>query len=66
MAADAASREIEAELPHLAARLAAQLAGREDDDPELLDGTAGTALALHTAGTGSAPEPYWDAFLALA
>jgi lantibiotic biosynthesis protein len=66
MAADATSREIEAELPRLAAHLAAQLAECEDDNPELLDGTAGTALALHTAGTGNAPEPSWDAFLALA
>ena len=39
---------------------------REDDNPELLDGTAGAALALHTVGTGNAPEPCWDAFLALA
>ena len=66
MAADATTPQIEAELPRLAARLATQLAGREDDNPELLDGTAGAALALHTAGTGSAPEPCWDAFLALA
>jgi hypothetical protein len=66
MAADATSREIEAELPRLAAHLAAQLAECEDDNPELLDGTAGAALALHTVGTGNAPEPSWDAFLALA
>jgi hypothetical protein len=66
MAADASSREIEAELPGLAARLATQLARRADDNPELLDGTAGAALALHTSGTGGAPEPCWDAFLALA
>lgn len=66
MAADATSHEIGAELPRAAARLAAQISRHEDDNPELLDGTAGTALALHTAGTGSAPEPYWDAFLALA
>jgi len=66
MAADASSREIEAELPGLAARLATQLAQWEDNNPELLDGTAGAALVLHTAGTGGAPEPHWDAFLALA
>ena len=66
MAGDATTREIEAELPRLATRLATQLAEREDDNPELLDGAAGAALALHTAGTGNAPEPYWDAFLALA
>jgi hypothetical protein len=66
MAADATTREIDAELPRVAARLATQLAGRADDNPELLDGAAGATLALHTAGTGNAPEPYWDAFLALA
>jgi hypothetical protein len=66
MANDATTREIEEELPRIAARLATQLAGRADHNPELLDGTAGAALALHTAGTGNSPEPYWDAFLALA
>jgi hypothetical protein len=67
MAADATTREIDAELPRVAARLATQLAGRRaDDNPELLDGAAGATLALHTAGTGNAPEPCWDAFLALA
>ena len=66
MAADSPTREIEAELPRTAARLAAQLADTADGNPELLDGTAGAALALHTAGTGCAPSPSWDAFLALA
>ena len=66
MAADAADDELAAEIPHLAARLAAQLTQHGCDDPELLDGAAGATLALHTAGTGSAPGPAWDAFLALA
>jgi hypothetical protein len=66
MAADATTPQIQAELPRLAARLATQLAGREDGNPELLDGMAGAALALHTSGTGSTPEPCWDTFLALA
>jgi lantibiotic biosynthesis protein len=66
MAADTATSEISAELPRLAGRLAAQLAEPGHGNPELLDGTAGATLALHTAGTGSAPSPSWDAFLALA
>ena len=66
MAAGAAAPEIAAELPRIAARLSAQLARRGNDNPELLDGTAGAALSLHTAGTGSASEPCWDSFLALA
>jgi hypothetical protein len=67
MAADARTPEISAELPRLAARLIAQLGASQSAlSPELLDGTAGAALALHSIGTGSAPAPYWDAFLALA
>ena len=66
MTADATTSDISNEIPGLAARLAAQVTGREDDNPELLDGAAGAALALHTAGTGTAQEPCWDAFLALA
>ena len=63
MAADAPSSGIGAELPHLVARLTAQLR-RPQADPELLDGAAGAALALHTAGTGTAPASGWDgAFL---
>ena len=66
MAADAATSEISAELPRLVIRLTAQLAGSREDNPELLDGTAGAALALHAVGTAAAPGPCWDAFLALA
>jgi lantibiotic biosynthesis protein len=65
MAADASDGELAAEIPLLAVRLADQLAGHGCVDPELLDGAAGAALALHTAGTGSTPSPTWDAFLAL-
>jgi lantibiotic biosynthesis protein len=50
-------------IPGLAAELASQLAA-EHDVPELLDGTAGAALALHSATTGT-PVTNWDAFLAL-
>lgn len=65
MAAETGNPEITAELPPLADRL---IAGLDQDapDPELLDGAAGAALALHTFGTGGAPAPHWDTFLALA
>jgi hypothetical protein len=65
MAADARTPEISAELARLTTRLTGQLA-QLPHNPELLDGTAGTALALHAIGTGIAPAPHWDAFLALA
>jgi hypothetical protein len=65
MATDAGSPEIAAHLPHLTTRLIAAL-DRAEHNPELLDGTAGAALALHTVGTSAAPAPHWDAFLALA
>ncbi|HCA86078.1 MAG TPA: lantibiotic modifying enzyme [Streptomyces sp.] len=63
--ANTGNPEITAELPRLADRLIRTLDG-EPHDPELLDGTAGAALALHTLGTGHAPAPYWDTCLALA
>lgn len=53
-----------AKLPSLAADLATQLANEPAAEPELLNGTAGAALALHTAGTGT-PATRWDAFLSL-
>ncbi|MGA5823584.1 lanthionine synthetase C family protein [Kitasatospora sp. NPDC094028] len=65
MATTTGNRAISAELPHLADRLVTAL-DRERHDPELLDGVAGAALALHTLGTGSTPAPHWDTFLALA
>jgi lantibiotic biosynthesis protein len=58
------SAQISAYLPGLAADLASQLAEEEHGNPELLDGTAGAALALHTFANG-APATNWDAFLAL-
>lgn len=68
MTADSTDRHRSAQLaaliPRLAAELAAQLAADNHDIPELLDGTAGAALALHTATTGT-PATSWDAFLAL-
>jgi len=68
MTADSTDRDRSAQLaaliPGLAAELAAQLAADNHDVPELLDGTAGAALALHTVTTGT-PATSWDAFLAL-
>lgn len=58
------SSQLTALIPGLAADLATQLAADSHDVPELLDGTAGAALALHTATTGT-PATSWDAFLAL-
>jgi hypothetical protein len=67
MAADARTPSIGAELPSLVARLTAQCGdSQRARSPELLDGTAGAALVLHSIGTGTAPAPCWDAFLALA
>lgn len=66
IASDSSNPAIAARLPALAGRLMTALEQRTEHEPELLDGTAGAALALHTVGTGTAPAPYWDAFLALA
>ncbi|WP_030546672.1 lanthionine synthetase C family protein [Streptomyces albus] len=65
MATETGNTEITAELPHLADRLIIAI-HRGDHAPELLDGAAGAALALHTLGVGSAPTPHWDTFLAVA
>ena len=52
-------------IPDLANTLARQLASPPRDSPELMNGTAGAALALHTADTGACLTT-WDAFLLLA
>ncbi|WP_238436495.1 MULTISPECIES: hypothetical protein [unclassified Frankia] len=65
MATDARSGQIAAELPALTARLTTQLA-QGTPDPELLDGAAGAALALHTVGTGAVPVSGWGAAFLLA
>ena len=60
-ARDALTSAIAAELPGLATLLldlAAHASG-----PGLLNGTAGTALALHVAASGAAPASGWDACL---
>lgn len=49
----------------LADALARQLAVAQPDTPELMEGTAGAALALHTAHTGACLTN-WDAYLLLA
>ncbi|MFI6900334.1 lanthionine synthetase C family protein [Nonomuraea sp. NPDC050394] len=64
MSSDALDDQIATELPALTGRLIARLPPPESN-PELLDGTAGIALALHTLGTGAAPISGWDAALLL-
>jgi len=64
MATDAHTPLIGDELPHVAARLRAQLT-QHAAVPELLDGAAGAALALHTFGTGTSMS-CWDSLLLLA
>jgi hypothetical protein len=66
IASDSSNPTIAAQLPALAGRLMTALEQRTGHEPELLDGTAGAALALQTVGTGTAPAPHWDAVLALA
>ena len=56
--------QLTAHLPGLAAELTDQLGDDAHDTPELMNGTAGAALALHTAAIGT-PATTWDAFLAL-
>ncbi|CRK57672.1 Lanthionine biosynthesis cyclase LanC [Alloactinosynnema sp. L-07] len=65
MAADHTDPDLAAELPALTDRLLAHV-DTAPDDPEFLDGQAGIALALHTAGTATAPVTTWDACLLLA
>ncbi|WP_328469075.1 lanthionine synthetase C family protein [Actinoplanes sp. NBC_00393] len=56
--------QLAARLPVLAAQLTAQLASITAGVHELLDGTAGALLALHTVRLGE-PATSWDAFLLL-
>lgn len=64
MASDAHTPDIAAELPQLSARLLTQPRS-SPEETELLEGTTGVALALHTAGTDTAPLAQWDACLLL-
>ncbi|RSS94237.1 lantibiotic modifying enzyme [Streptomyces sp. WAC05292] len=65
VATETGNTAITEQLPHLAGRLIAAV-NQPGHEPELLDGAAGAALALHTLGTNHAPAPHWDTFLALA
>ncbi|GAA3342567.1 hypothetical protein GCM10020358_38010 [Amorphoplanes nipponensis] len=58
------SAQLTAQLPALTADLTHQLSADAFHNPELMDGTAGAALALHTAATGTSATG-WDTFLAL-
>ena len=66
IAGDARTTDIREELPGLCSRLMTQLALRTDPSPELLDGTAGIALALHAVSAGGGTGPSWDAVFAVA
>ena len=66
MASDADTDEIAGELPRLATSLVTRLHQVKVINPELLDGAAGAALALHSFGSRNLPTPCWDGFLALA
>lgn len=62
-AQDAATPAIGAHLPRLAGDLAQRSRADSVTGPGLLDGAAGTALALHSAAHGTAPASGWDACL---
>ncbi|MGW1729179.1 lanthionine synthetase C family protein [Streptomyces sp. NPDC002306] len=66
MATETDNAEIAAAMASLTDRLITALDQDGHENPELLDGTAGAALVLHTLGTSHTPAPHWDAFLALA
>ncbi|SDT11946.1 lanthionine synthetase C family protein [Actinoplanes derwentensis] len=61
----ATAAQITTHLPGLADDLAHQLQTAAPDTPELMNGLAGAALALHNAHTGTNATG-WDAFLLLA
>jgi hypothetical protein len=62
-ATDAATPALREQVPRLADALLAAAARPNEHGPGLLNGTAGTALALHTAATDTAPTCGWDACL---
>jgi hypothetical protein len=61
-AQDAASPDIASRLPPVATLLL-DVAAAHPSGPGFLNGTAGTALALHVAASGAAPASGWDACL---
>lgn len=62
-ARDATTSTLDAHLPRLAQALARHAKPGAADGPGLLEGDAGTALALITAGSNTAPTAGWDACL---
>ncbi|GGJ75436.1 hypothetical protein GCM10010123_01800 [Pilimelia anulata] len=67
MAQDSGCPDVRAAAKKLAAHLAAQLVEEPITDPDLMDGAAGAALALHSAATpDTTTGPRWDRFLLLA
>lgn len=62
-ALDAGDVGLSEHLPGLAARLGRRASEKPETDRGFLSGTAGTALALHTALCNSAPISGWDACL---
>jgi hypothetical protein len=64
-AGDAATGELSTHLPRLAALLVERLQ-TAPRSIELLEGSTGAALALHTAAAGTAPRSGWDTCLLLA
>ncbi|MDM4723397.1 lanthionine synthetase LanC family protein [Micromonospora sp. WMMA1363] len=65
MTAHASTHHLADELPGLTDEITRQLSAGSVADPELLDGAAGAALALHTVGTGTVATD-WDTVLLLA
>ncbi|WP_322754910.1 lanthionine synthetase C family protein [Frankia sp. Cas3] len=61
--ADATTSDLHARLPELADRLLCAARTADQADPGFLTGNAGTALALHTASTNTAPLSGWDTCL---
>ncbi|GAA0284423.1 lanthionine synthetase C family protein [Actinomadura nitritigenes] len=62
-ARDAITPMLAAVLPMLADRLVEHASAAGNAEPGLLDGSAGTVLALHTAASDAAPLSGWDACL---
>jgi hypothetical protein len=60
---DALNPEITACLPHLTDRLIQHGRPATDEEPGLLEGRAGLALALHTAANTMPPASGWDTCL---
>jgi hypothetical protein len=66
MASDALTSDLTAQVPRLVDTLLHRLDSTPSATAEFLDGTAGVALALHTATTDTAPLGGWDSCLLLA